>query len=115
MLEQVWLITTDHLNQHDDGNEEGTWGTPLGGVRLCRDGKSRDPDGHGLNPKDPSLVRFQITDYDGEVYYTGVMTKSLRDSEHILAPLNDFGTPNAGATMLEIWDDTGICPGWDVV
>ena len=41
-------------------------------------------------------IKFRMKDCDGEVYYEGFLV-----GEDLLAPLDDFGTPNAGATDIE--------------
>lgn len=47
-----------------------------------------------------SASRFRLFDADGELYYQGVIL--VGDDNRILAPLDDFGMPNAGCTDMEI-------------
>lgn len=98
----VWLITKDFLPDPDAQE-----GTSLNATRLMGPR-------HGLHltaeevKKHPKRKRFRMLDDDQEIYYEGFLV-DLTD-EHILAPLDDFGTPNAGATTLQIWDK-----GWKSV
>jgi len=48
---------------------------------------------------------FKIYDGDGELYYEGRMIEN--GGEEQLAPLDDYGTPNAGATALKKQDKNG--------
>lgn len=99
---KIWKITEDILTVGSMGTipcHVGTWGD-RGGARLFRDGK-----GGPAAPDVPTPVRFRIIDDDGEVYYHGEMTAELADSCDILLPLDDFATPNDGATDLEIMRD----------
>lgn len=50
----------------------------------------------------PQAQKFRIKDYDGEMYYEGVMVITPEDGEQsAFRPLDDFGRPNAGATVIE--------------
>lgn len=109
-MKRAWLITRDFLSQPGERNESGTWGDTTNGVVLVRDGVTVGTNWAGLTGLDhpfmtiplAETVPFRISDDDGEVYYEGVMTRELADSEDIFAPMDDFATPNAGATTLEI-------------
>lgn len=107
----VWGITKDHLNEPDGcssatmESEVGTWGNK-NGVCLIRGGKVKGTTHAKESTHAASLVvPFRIKDDDGELYYTGKMTKELADSPDVLLPLDDFAMPNAGATTLELWND----------
>ena len=93
-----WIILTDHLGdpeapQGSPSNEAGTMG-PRG---LSAELRERLVAGEGLT--------FKLYDDDDELYYTGRIvgvgddTRSL--PEEALAPLDDFGAPNAGCTMIK--------------
>ena len=43
---------------------------------------------------------FEMLDDDGESYYKGFIYH--RNGEELFAPLDQFGTPNAGATTIKI-------------
>ena len=58
--------------------------------------------------------RFRMLDGDDEWYYTGyaIFTEDEDgDEESEFAPLEDFGTPNAGAVTIQYWY-TGAGGGW---
>lgn len=45
---------------------------------------------------------FRMMDDDGEIYYYGkIWTSDEKGSETDFGPLDDFGTPNAGATEIQ--------------
>ena len=46
--------------------------------------------------------------------YEGYVVENPDDPESILAPLDNFGTPNAGCTRLETWQ-SGKGGGWKAV
>ena len=48
--------------------------------------------------------KFRMLDDDGEVYYYGIC------SEESFAPLDDFGTPNAGCARIEYKNKKGWFP-----
>ena len=79
----MWIITKDKLFEQDsfifEKSEAGT----------C----SRNYDGRKLPH------RFRMKDDDGEICYYG---RSSSDSS--FAPLDDFGMPNAGCTMIEYYN-----------
>lgn len=52
--------------------------------------------------RQPQARRFRMKDDDGELYYEGVLVVMPEDGgEAEFRPLDDFGTPNAGATIIE--------------
>ena len=53
----------------------------------------------------PSASRFRLRDDDNIPYYEGFML--LGDDGRDLAPLDDFGSPNAGCTEMEIQEIPG--------
>ena len=75
-----WYITIDNV---DDGNAIGQWNGEEETIAECKENCS---------------YAFRMKDDDGEVYYHG---KSSDNSS--FAPLDDFGTPNAGCTTIEYW------------
>ena len=90
-----WIITKDHLaeSMNDEyGNDTGVCGprdiTPEIETAL-KAGK-----GH----------TFYMYDDDGEKYYTGKMLATGEDvdsEEAISSPLDNFGMPNAGCTLIK--------------
>ena len=50
----------------------------------------------------PQARKFRIKDDDGKLYFEGVMVITPEDGDDAeFRPLDDFGTPNAGATSIE--------------
>ena len=96
----AWVIDTDHLHDPTDGyipNQAGTTGprntSEADLARLAR--------GEGW--------AFRMYDDDGILYYSGrlvVSGKTTREDEDAMfGPLQDFGTPNAGAVDIRwAWD-----------
>lgn len=61
----------------------------------------------------PQGRKFRMKDGDGEVYYEGVMVITGDDGDEAeFRPLDDFGTPNAGATDIEYQRADGT---WEVI
>jgi hypothetical protein len=88
----TWKITNDVYA--DPQRKKGTLSNAVGlmGPRNCK----------VLQDKDMPF-EFRMYDDDGLIYYEGITDKDPMDSdeEDVFAPLNDFGTPNAGATRIE--------------
>jgi hypothetical protein len=113
----AWLITRDHLAEPgwpsgDMANNAKDINGPSDATldqlerlhaMVKRGRKNKLPDDHW----------FKMYDDDGELYYTGVFLGDP-DSEDGFGPLEDFGTPNAGAVEIcyykgkvngkEIWE-----------
>lgn len=61
----------------------------------------------------PDGRKFRIKDGDGEVYYEGFMVITPEDGDDAeFRPLDDFGTPNAGATAIEYQRADGT---WELI
>ena len=85
MAKYAWRINEDQIS---DGGPEGTNGNAIGmlGPRsITPEQEARLKDGAG--------EEFKMYDDDGEHYYTGRIIGDYSGFE----PLDDFGTPNAGA------------------
>jgi len=98
----AWIIDTDHLDP--DPTEQGSDAGRMG----PRDA-SADLLGRLANTTEGFV--FQMRDDDDELYYTGRILFTDSDeiawnSEHAMAPLDDFGAPNAGCTDIEYWKPT---------
>jgi len=107
---KAWKIDAD-MQFFAPGGEydhKGTWGNENGAC-LIRNGKVKCVTHKGesiCSVNDADLdTRFRITDDDGEIYYEGRMTHALADAHDILRPLDDFATPNDGATTLQLWSN----------
>ena len=82
-----WVITKDLITEPEhDMDEAGTYG-PAGATLTAEQIQN-----HSLG------LAFQMRDADGTVYYEGVYVGP--DDETLFAPLDDFGTPNAGCTEI---------------
>ncbi len=79
-----WVITEDHI---DGGEAVGVCHGKADVIQILLDGGS------------PNEFKFRMRDGDGVLYYEGL--SSLPDS---FAPLDDFGTPAAGATRIEYFE-----------
>jgi len=49
------------------------------------------------------IAKFRMSDADGEIYYVGYIAGDYEGNE----PLDDFGTPNAGAIYIQFLDKDG--------
>ncbi|MCH9837498.1 hypothetical protein K0U83_17675 [bacterium] len=82
-----WAITRDLL----DGTEKGVRGP--GGCHMTVE-EIKDH---------PNTEHFRMKDGDGEVYYEGYIVQLNEEGRYAveLAPLDDFGQPNAGCASIE--------------
>lgn len=92
-----WIITEDHT---EEGNgDAGTIGPRDIDTRI----ELELHRGHGR--------AFRMYDDDGELYYSGriIGHGTYPDlGEEAFRPLDDFGTPNAGATEIRYWVDGSL-------
>jgi len=88
----AWIIDKDYVAE---GNEKSAVGVM--GPRIYT--------GDGTELK----KRFRMLDDDGRLYYEG--RSDTDDDENALGPLDDFGTPYAGATIIQYWV-AGRGGGW---
>lgn len=89
----AWIITKDHLLRPDDDPEDDAAGT-IGPRRATDELIARLKAGEG--------DIFRIYDDDQILYYTG---RGLSQGDEwgesaCFGPLDDFGTPNAGAVWI---------------
>lgn len=87
-----WTITKDHLAEPDapagtNRNAVGVVGPRAATLTAAQIA------GH------PRAVSFRMRDDDGEFYYEGRLV-----GDDLFAPLDDFGSPNAGCTSIEVFD-----------
>lgn len=87
-----WTITKDLL-----ANPKADPGTNENAVGLV--GPARAALTHTEIINHPQAKKFRLLDDDDVAYYEGVL---VGDDE--FAPLDDFGTPNAGCTSVEVWE-----------
>ena len=87
----AWIITKDYL--HEQSPEDFTSEV---GVR------SKAWDFWDLAHPDRPRYAFKMYDDDGVLYYAGLC--SSRDDDRAFDPLDDFGSPNAGAVRIDYFD-----------
>ena len=115
----AWMLTYDHLEHKAGGRVSGPRNIDpvlqarlIAAVKMGRIAYYAANSGEGMTP----LVEwFRMYDDDRELYYTGVRTGQAEDygSEDGFEPLDDYGTPNAGATMIDYYKpETG---GWETL
>lgn len=93
----AWIIDTDHTEKiTSEHNEAGTtgphWATDEQIARLAND--------IGLGRM------FRMLDGDNELCYSGrLLDERDEDDVEWFGPLDDFGTPNVGATTIEYFEN----------
>lgn len=89
-----WTIDRDHIA--DAGAKPGTNANAVGLV---------GPSDANLTSEQianhPDSKAFRMYDDDGALYYEGFCVLPTGLSARAFAPLEDFGTPNAGATRID--------------
>lgn len=115
----AWIITKDYAPE--PGAPEGTNLNAVGVV-----GPADAPDDLAARLRAGAGLRFRMKDDDGETYYDGRLVArdmgapiAVKDAEgfsgpivyggpeELMAPLDDFGTPNAGAVTIYYFDSHG--------
>lgn len=98
----AWIIDKDHIADEEDRKAYPAGGRNLHAVNLIGPRTASALDEARL--KNGEGIRFRLLDDDGEVYYEGRrLETSDADKgyrgENELAPLDNFGTPNAGCAI----------------
>lgn len=104
----AWIITKDKIA--DDDEPEGS---NLNAIGVVGPGIASDKDKARLLAGEGR--KFRLLDDDGEIYYYGRQLlesdctqryeENFFGQDSDLAPLTDFGAPNAGCTQIEIYND----------
>ena len=107
-----WIITEDHIHGRQK-SDVGTIGPSncsgeIEELLVKKLGQSfRHPDQFvdpsGVNKEYASMDKFKMLDGNGELYYVGWIAGEYDLTE----PLDDFGTPNAGAIYLKVLEPDG--------
>jgi hypothetical protein len=101
-----WIITKDYI-----ADPTAPKGTNANAVGIVGPRSAKLTAEQILNH--PQGKRFRMRDDDGELYYEGIMVVTPEDGDEAeLRPLDDFGTPNAGATSIEYRQPDG---SWQMV
>lgn len=97
----AWIIDTDHLAEPDaDGKLPDPGSLCYNAATVS--GPSDAPAALLAELAAGKGIKFRIRDDDKILYYTGrFVPAELSDSEEGFGPLDDFGTPNAGAVTIE--------------
>lgn len=120
----AWIITRDHLHESDKetfSDETGTTGPFDSPDDLTDYLKKRYMNwpAKAMRPESGKQImryRFHMYDDDNILYYTGVLAVYVSENtdfpsdEAQMAPLYDFGGPNAGATVIKYTDH----PEWTI-
>lgn len=96
----MWEITLNYIGEF----VKGEWKDNTGPLPPRRPVQSRDFDDE--KAKTAKWFRFRLCDDDGELYYEGRSTDNK--TEAALDPLDSYGMPNAGCTMIRyLNEETG--------
>lgn len=101
MSTYAWMVTEDHLYEglSDEKSSVGVSGPSDAPAELL------------IQLAQGKGIRFQMKDDDGILYYRGRFVSSVdpdATSEEAFGPLEDYGTPNAGAVTIEYRHKNGI-------
>lgn len=109
----AWIITKDKIADAEDKEHYPDGGSNLYAVNLVGPGSASDNDKTRLLAGEGR--KFRLKDDDGEIYYYGRQLlesdctedyeSGMFGQDSDLAPLTDFGAPNAGCTQIEIYND----------
>jgi len=103
-----WIISHDHVAPNPTESDAGTVGPsnidPVFEKRLkARIDLDENFDDGDIADLNGTMTKFKMLDADGNLYYVGYI-----DGEYDLTePLDDFGTPNAGAVYLKALEKDG--------
>ena len=90
MTDYSWVVTKDHTAEPGDPA-----GTNMNAIGML------GPRGVTKTAEEITTkgIPFRMLDDDNELYYEGFYLGP--DDETLFAPLDDFGTPNAGAAIIQ--------------
>lgn len=100
----AWIITKDKIADHEDRMNYPEGGSNFHAVGMIGPRTASEEDVRRLRAGEG--IKFRLKDDDGNVYYYGRrLEQSDADefefAETELAPLDNFGSPNAGCTIQE--------------
>lgn len=115
----AWMITKDNVASDEDRAEHPLGGSNHFATNLCGPSIASEKDLARLRAGEGK--RFRMLDDDGEIYYYGKILEQSDCTEEYesgifgadsdLAPLDNFGAPNAGCTQIEYLNDYGKWEG----
>lgn len=91
-MKNGWIITKDFCIDHFDSITHRN--VTIVGPRDCELSTDELVKGH----------KFRMFDDDGCLYYEGFFVGD-HCTEDAFAPLDDYGTPNAGCTRIDYWNE----------
>lgn len=120
----AWIITKDHLYPtapdifSDESGVIGPYQAPDDLVDFLTERYTNGKKSLKRPKSSKSVMRYtyRMYDDDGELYYTGVLvsyvpkTDDFPSDDALMAPLYDFGGPNAGAAVIKYESH----PEWDI-
>lgn len=112
MTKFAWRISEDNLYTPFStlANEAGTAGPRNADETLLNLLETLTPE--QKMPAGTYRYKFRMYDDDDILYYTGYLAtdSDMPDEEALMAPLYDFGGPNAGAVLIKYEGH----PRWDI-
>lgn len=97
----AWIITKDHIADPEDVKKYPEGGSNFHAVNMVGPREASEKDVERL--KAGEGIEFRLLDDDGELYYEGRRLEESDADKYYdyyteLAPLDNFGAPNAGCT-----------------
>lgn len=89
MSDYAWIITEDHITDEELTNAVGA----IGPYDVTEKQQEALMNGKGRT--------FYMYDDDKELYYKGRIIGTDGDDYNAFRPLDDFGLPNAGCTLIK--------------
>ena len=96
MKKYAWIIDVDHI----ENNETHVTGPSNADSQLLNE-LINSPARTVVEGTGKNIKKFKMYDDDNELYYSG---RIIGDYD-CLEPLDDFGTPNAGCTEIQVLED----------
>lgn len=89
----AWIITKDLISEPGEKSDVGVMGP------------SNASEAHLVVVRNGGGRAFRMLDDDGEVYYHGRVTGDSDSADADFGPLDDYGTPNAGCTEIQYYEN----------
>ena len=110
----AWIITEDHISDPSDVPGMGAR------TRIGLEGPSDAPEELLVRLRRGEGYKFRMRDDDRNLYYAGrfldINVADEAGGENAFGPLDDFGTPDAGAVTIEYWEPYNGAHGkWSIL